>query len=49
MEFEITSRQQALHAEIVEFIRHVLNQGALERDQACVFDRDLWRRCGLRL
>jgi alkylation response protein AidB-like acyl-CoA dehydrogenase len=46
MEFALSSEQETLRNQIVEFARRELNDGARERDQSRTFDRGLWRRCG---
>ena len=46
MEFSISPEQQAIHNEIVNFAQRELNDGTRHRDQARLFDRNLWRKCG---
>jgi len=46
MDFDLTQDQRAFKTEIIRFARKVLNEGAMERDRAQTFPRDLWLRCG---
>jgi alkylation response protein AidB-like acyl-CoA dehydrogenase len=46
MDFSLSSEQQILYDGIVRFAREHLSGGALERDRAHEFPRELWRRCG---
>ncbi len=46
MDFAWTDEQTALRASIIDFARARLNAGALERDAAGAFPRELWRELG---
>ena len=46
MDFSPTPEQRDLYDGIVRFARANLNAGAIERDRAHEFPRDLWLRCG---
>jgi alkylation response protein AidB-like acyl-CoA dehydrogenase len=47
MNFDLTSSQQTLQAEIIDFAQQHLNEDIVARDQEGRFDRNLWRACGL--
>lgn len=49
MDFALSSEQQALLAEIIEFAQANLNEGLAERDKAGVFPKELWLKCGQQL
>lgn len=46
MEFSLTEEQQDLQREIIRFARGELTAGVIERDQAHIFSRELWLKCG---
>jgi alkylation response protein AidB-like acyl-CoA dehydrogenase len=46
MEFSLSDEQRDLYDGIVRFARETLNAGAVERDRAHAFPRDLWLACG---
>ena len=46
MEFSLSDEQRDLYDGIVRFARETLNAGAVDRDRAHAFPRDLWLACG---
>lgn len=46
MDFSLTDQQQMLREQITRFARSELSPGAMERDEAHEFSRELWRKCG---
>jgi len=46
MDFTLSAEQMALRDEIVAFARAELSPGAMERDEAHAFSRELWLKCG---
>ena len=46
LDFSLSGEEKARRDRIVEFARSRLNAGAIERDRAQQFPRDLWRECG---
>lgn len=46
MDFSLTEQQRVLKDQITRFARGELSPGAMERDEAHEFSRELWRKCG---
>jgi hypothetical protein len=46
VDFSLSESQQALRDQIVRFARKELSPGAMERDEAQAFSRELWLKCG---
>jgi len=46
MDFTFTDEQKAIRDGIIRFAQAELTPGSLERDEAHVFSKDLWLRCG---
>ena len=46
MDFNLSEEQEILRDEIINFARHELNDGIIERDRNQTFPRDLWLKCG---
>jgi alkylation response protein AidB-like acyl-CoA dehydrogenase len=46
MQFDLNEEQRALRDEIIAFAKAELSPGAMERDEAHVFSRELWLKCG---
>ena len=45
MDFELTSQQQSLQTEAIEFARSELNHDMIQCDSACTFSTDGWKKC----
>jgi hypothetical protein len=46
MDFTLSAEDEALHDRIVRFAQQELSAGAMDRDKAHEFPRDLWAKCG---
>jgi alkylation response protein AidB-like acyl-CoA dehydrogenase len=46
MDFTLSAEDEALHDRIVQFAKQELSLGAMGRDKAHEFPRDLWDKCG---
>jgi alkylation response protein AidB-like acyl-CoA dehydrogenase len=46
MQFDLSDEQRALREEIIAFAKAELSPGAMERDEAHAFPRELWLKCG---
>ena len=46
MDFSLTTEQQLIKQNIIQFAQKELNQNIIERDKQSSFPRDLWQKCG---
>jgi alkylation response protein AidB-like acyl-CoA dehydrogenase len=46
MDFSLSTEQQLIKQNIIQFAQKELNQNIIERDKQSAFPRDLWQKCG---